>query len=257
MHVVILCGGLGTRLREETEFRPKPMIPIGQGQPILWHIMKYYSTFGFKKFVLCLGYRSDVIKNYFRNYHWHQRSITVRLGDDDIHLIHDSHGEEEWEVTLLDTGLNTMTGGRVRRAIPFVEGDNFLLTYGDGLIDSDITASIETHNSKRALVTMTAVRPPSRFGELDIDDGMVRAFREKPRDRHYINGGYFVCNRAIGDLIECDESVFEREPLERVARAGRLAAYQHEGFWQCMDTYREMVLLSEMWDEGKAPWKRW
>ena len=150
-----------------------------------------------------------------------------------------------------------MTGGRVRRAIPFIEGDDFLLTYGDGLIDSNIAASIELHRNKHALVTMTAVRPPSRFGELELVDGMVRAFREKPRDSHYINGGYFVCNRAIGDLIEGDTSVFEREPLESVARAGRLAAYQHEGFWQCMDTYREMVLLSEMWDAGQAPWKRW
>jgi glucose-1-phosphate cytidylyltransferase len=257
MHVVILCGGMGTRLREETEFRPKPMIPISHGQPILWHIMKYYSTFGLKKFVLCLGYQSEVIKTYFRNYHWHQRSITVRLGEDSIHLTHDTHDEEDWEVTLLDTGLNTLTGGRVKRAIPFTEGDTFLLTYGDGLINSDIAASIKVHLNKKALVTMTAVRPPSRFGELDLQDGMVKAFREKPLDQHYINGGYFVCDRSIESMIEGDQTVFEKQPLENAAAAGRLAAFQHDGFWQCMDTYREMTILSELWQSGEAPWKRW
>jgi glucose-1-phosphate cytidylyltransferase len=257
MHVVILCGGLGTRLREETEFRPKPMIPIGDGPPILWHIMKYYSTFGFRRFVLCLGYRSEVIKDYFRNYHWHQRSITVRLGDETIHTVHDTHDEEDWEVTLLDTGLDTLTGGRVKRAIPYVEGDTFLLTYGDGLITSDIPASIDYHREKKALVTLTAVQPPSRFGELDIKDGMVADFREKPAGEHFINGGYFVCDRSVGDRIEGDRTTFEAEPLAGVAREGRLAAFRHTGFWQCMDTHRESVMLSEMWKSGNAPWKRW
>jgi len=257
MHVVILCGGLGTRLREETEFRPKPMIPIGDSSPILWHIMKYYATFGFRKFVLCLGYKSEVIKDYFRNYHWSRRSITVRLGDETISMTHDTHDEEDWEVTLLDTGLDTLTGGRVKRALPYVEGDTFLLTYGDGLIDSDIPASIAYHREKNALVTLTAVRQPSRYGELILETGMVREFQEKPLGEHYINGGYFVCDRSIGERIEGDSTIFEKEPLHGVAQAGRLAAFRHEGFWQCMDTYRESVLLSEMWKSGNAPWKKW
>lgn len=257
MHVVILCGGLGTRLREETEFRPKPMIPIGDSPPILWHIMKYYSTFGFHRFILCLGYKSEVVKDYFRNYHWHRRSITVRLGDESIHTVHDTHEEENWEVTLLDTGAETLTGGRVKRALPYVQGDTFLLTYGDGLIDSDISASIDYHREKKAVVTMTAVQQPSRFGELALNNGMVTEFREKPSGDHYINGGYFVCDRSIGDWIEGDSTTFEAEPLNSLARKGRLAAFRHDGFWQCMDTFRETVMLSEMWKSGQAPWKKW
>lgn len=257
MHVVILCGGLGTRLREETEFRPKPMIPIGESPPILWHIMKYYSTFGFRKFILCLGYKSEIITDYFRNYHWHNRSVTVCLGNGHISSIHDTHAEEDWEVTLLDTGMNTMTGGRVKRAIPYTEGDTFLLTYGDGLIDSDIIASIAYHHEKNAMVTMTAVQPPSRFGELVVDNGLVREFREKPSGEHFINGGYFVCQRTVGESIVDDSTTFEAGPLEKLANEGKLAAFQHKGFWQCMDTYRESVLLSEMWKSGNAPWKKW
>jgi len=257
MKVIILCGGLGTRLREETEFRPKPMIPIGGGQPILWHIMKYYSCFGLREFVLCLGYRGEVIKEYFRNYHWHKRDITVCLGDEGIQTTHGSHDEEDWKVTLLDTGQETMTGGRVKRALEYVDEDTFLLTYGDGVINSDIGASIAIHRERNALVTLTAVRPPSRFGELEIDADMIRSFREKPTGDTYINGGYFVCDRKIGDLIDDDETVFEREPLEGAAASNSLAAFRHEGFWQCMDTYRETVMLNDMWDNNKAPWKIW
>lgn len=257
MKVVILCGGLGTRLREETEFRPKPMIPLGDDAPILWHIMKYYAVHGFKEFVLCLGYKGEVIKDFFYNYHWQKRSSTIKLGDDRIQRIHGNHEEEDWTVTMLDTGANTLTGGRVKRALEYVEDDTFLLTYGDGLIDSNIQESIEYHKKKDALVTLTAVRPPSRFGELDISNGMVGAFKEKPTGESYINGGYFVCSRKLGEYIEGDMTVLEKEPFEQIANEGRLAAFPHDGFWQCMDTYRETTLLSDMWKSGSAPWKKW
>ncbi len=257
MKVVILCGGQGTRLREETEFRPKPMVPIG-GRPILWHIMKHYAHFGHKDFILCLGYKGEYIKDYFRNYQWNTSDVTIRLGAVPEIKYHTRHDEDDWNVTLIDTGQETMTGGRVRRVMPFIEDENFLLTYGDGLSSHDVNASVAYHLEKQAQVTLTAVHPEGRFGELALSAGMVQSFHEKPeREDNFINGGFFVCHRSLADHLDGDSCILERKPLEAVAASGRLAAYQHKGFWQCMDTYRESQMLNELWSKGNAPWKVW
>lgn len=257
MKVIILCGGMGTRLREETEYRPKPMVPIG-GRPILWHIMKTYAHYGHREFVLCLGYKGEVIKDYFRNYQWNTSDVTLKLGQNPEIRYHSSHDEEDWTVTLLDTGLETMTGGRLRRAMQFCSGEErVLLTYGDGLIDSDINASIAAHEKNGGLATLTAVKPSGRFGELSMDGNSIRCFVEKPEDAGLINGGYFVLEQKVIDYLTDDRCIFEREPLERLADEGQLKAFNHNGFWQCMDTHREHVLLEEMWASGKAPWKVW
>ena len=256
MKVIILCGGLGTRLREETEYLPKPMVPIG-GRPILWHIMKTYAHYGHKDFVLCLGYKGEIIKDYFRNYHWNTSNVTLKLGRNPEIVYHGRHEEEDWTVTLLETGLNTMTGGRLKQAIEFCDDDRFLLTYGDGLIDSNINELIKVHEKNDGLVTLTAVQPAGRFGELAMDGNTIERFEEKPDDVGLINGGYFVVERTISDYLTDDHCVFEKEPLERVASEGKLKAFSHDGFWQCMDTYREHVMLNDMWDSGKAPWKQW
>ncbi|MCL5097449.1 MAG: glucose-1-phosphate cytidylyltransferase [Candidatus Omnitrophica bacterium] len=257
MKVVILCGGLGTRLREETEFRPKPMVPIGE-RPILWHIMKIYAHYGHKEFVLCLGYKGDIIKEYFRNYHWNTSDVTLRLGRTPKIVYHSQHDEEDWVVTLLDTGQNTQTGGRLRRALPFIQDDTFLFTYGDGLTNSDINQSIQFHRQHGAIATVTAVKPSGRFGELALDGQTITAFREKPEEETaYISGGFFVFNQAIGNYLESDDCILERKPLEQLALAGQLKAYCHPGFWQCMDTWREQELLNKMWNSGHAPWKVW
>jgi glucose-1-phosphate cytidylyltransferase len=257
MKVVILCGGLGTRLREETEFRPKPMVPIG-GQPILWHIMKHYAYHGHREFVLCLGYKGEIIKEYFRNYHWNTSDVTLRLGRAPKITYHSHHAEEDWTVTLLDTGAQTQTGGRLRRALKFIEDDHFLFTYGDGLTNSDINASIKFHKKHGGVATLTAVRPSGRFGELAMDGATITAFREKPeQEGTFVNGGFYVLSRKIGQYLDGDECVLERAPLEQIARAGKLKAYPHTGFWQCMDTYREQQLLEGMWASGNAPWKVW
>lgn len=257
MKVVLLAGGLGTRLREETEYRPKPMVPIG-GFPILWHIMKSYAHHGHKEFIICLGYKGEVIKDYFRNYKWNSNDISFRLGDPDSIDYHNTQDEEDWQITLLETGYATQTGGRLKRAIDHIEDETFLLTYGDGLIDSDINASIEFHRSNAKIATMTAVRPAGRFGDIRIDDGLVTRFMEKPEDDgHLINGGFFVLDRRVRDYLTDDTCVFEREPLNRLTEEGQMAAYEHHGFWQCMDTYREHQMLNGMWDAGNAPWKLW
>lgn len=257
MKVVILCGGLGTRLREETEYRPKPMVPIG-GRPILWHIMKHYAHYGHKEFVLCLGYKGDVIKDFFRNYLWHTSDVTMRLGRNPEIRYHNTHEEEDWSVTLLETGLHTMTGGRLRRALQFLPDQEVLFTYGDGLTDSDPNRVIEFHRSQGATATLTAVRPVGRFGELQMDDHRIRAFAEKPDLDAWVSGGFFVLNRAILDVLDpSDDCILERAPLARLASSGKLCAYKHAGYWQCMDTYREHLLLNEQWDSGQAPWKVW
>lgn len=257
MKVVILCGGLGTRLREETEYRPKPMVPIG-GRPILWHIMKTYAHFGHKDFILCLGYKGEVIKDFFRNYHWHTSSVSLSLGAKPEIRYLDTHAEEDWNVTLLETGMETMTGGRLKKALPFVEDETFLFTYGDGLINSDINASIEFHRQHGKLATLSAVRPAGRFGELSIQDNSITAFNEKPDfERSYISGGYFVLNKRVGDYIDGDNCTFEKQPLEALTSEGNLKAFCHDGFWQCMDTFREFEMLNKMWDAGNAPWKVW
>ena len=257
MKVVILCGGLGTRLREETEFRPKPMVPIGD-HPILWHIMKGYAARGHKEFILCLGYKGEIIKEYFRNYHWNTSNVTMDLSEHPRIQYHDTHEEEDWVVTLLDTGQATQTGGRLKRALPYIKEDTFLLTYGDGLTDSDVNDSIAFHNKHKSVVTVTAVQPPARFGDLTVEGPHVSEFKEKiEQQAAYINGGFFVMNKRIGDYLVDDATVLESEPMKGLAQERKICAYTHNGFWQCMDTYREQQLLTKMWESGAAPWKTW
>jgi glucose-1-phosphate cytidylyltransferase len=257
MQVVILCGGLGTRLREETEFRPKPMVPIG-GRPILWHIMKLYAHHGHKDFILCLGYKGESIKDYFRNYHWNTSDVTLRLGARPEITYHNRHDEEDWTVTLLDTGAETQTGGRLARALKHVRDETFLFTYGDGVTDSDINASVAFHHRQGGVATVTAVNAAGRFGELMLEGDRLAGFQEKPaREATYISGGFFVLNRKVGEFLDGDDCVFERAPMQALTRKGLVHAYRHPGFWQCMDTFREQEMLNKMWASGKAPWKVW
>jgi glucose-1-phosphate cytidylyltransferase len=257
MKVVILCGGLGTRLREETEFRPKPMVPVGE-RPILWHIMKLYAHYGHKDFVLCLGYKGEVIKEYFRNYHWNTSDVSLRLSAKPQIKYHTQHDEADWTVTLVDTGEATMTGGRLKRVLKYIEDDSFLLTYGDGVTNSNINESIAFHQAQKKIVTLTAVQPSGRFGDIDIKNCTVTAFREKPeRETAFINGGFFVMDKRIDSYLSGDKCVLEQEPLNRLAEEGQIASYIHTGFWQCMDTYREQQMLNAMWEKGQAPWKTW
>jgi glucose-1-phosphate cytidylyltransferase len=260
MKVVILCGGKGTRLREETEFRPKPMLPIGE-RPILWHIMKVYAHHGFNQFVLCLGYKGEMIKEYFRNYLWNTCDTTLYLGQDSKVKFHTRHNEEDWEVTLADTGEESLTGDRVFRIRKYLgDDDTFLLTYGDGVGSIDIPASIEFHRAAGAVCTVTAVHPPGRFGELGLNkDSTVHGFNEKPQtEGGYINGGYMVCNVSLFDYLKPEPAVMlEQEPLRTIATEGKMGAFKHEGFWQPMDTFQEFSLLNKLWAEGRAPWKVW
>ncbi len=257
MKVVILCGGLGTRLREETEYRPKPMVPIGN-RPILWHIMKYYAHFGHKEFVLCLGYKGEFIKDYFRNYHSNTSDVTLKLGANPEIRYHNSHEEDDWEVTLLDTGQETMTGGRLLRALDYVGEETFLLTYGDGVCNVDLDALVAAHRKEDVTATLTAVHPAGRFGELGMEGALVTGFQEKPENAPApINGGFFVMEPSIREVLKDDSTILEREPLETLATQRQLAAFQHSGFWQCMDTYREHQMLEEIWASGEAPWQVW
>jgi glucose-1-phosphate cytidylyltransferase len=260
MKVVILCGGRGTRLREETEFRPKPMLPIGN-RPILWHIMKTYAHHGHKDFILCLGYKGDMIRDYFRNYLWNTCDATLRLGIEPETRFHTRHDEEDWTVTLADTGENSMTAYRVRLIQKYLGDDEaFLLTYGDGVGNIDINGSIRFHQKSRQICAMTAVHPPGRFGELGLDDdGRVHGFNEKPQaEGGYINGGYMVCSRRIFDYLPDDPGVMlEQDPMRKLTAEGQLAAFRHEGFWQPMDTFQEFTLLNSLWEKGNAPWKVW
>lgn len=260
MKVVILCGGKGTRLREETEFRPKPMVPVG-GQPILWHIMKNYAHHGHKEFILCLGYKGEMIREYFRNYQWNTCDVTVRLGRGHTEIIHDGHGEEDWSVTLADTGEDTLTAARVKRIQRHIPpGEPFLLTYGDGLSTIDINASISAHRAAGKVCTISAVHPAGRFGSIRIDDdGRIHTFNEKPQfEDAFVNGGFMVCEHGMFDYLPTDPNVMlERQPMDALVRDGQLNAYKHDGFWQPMDTYQEMQYLNKLWSEGKAPWKVW
>lgn len=257
MKVVILCGGLGTRLREETEFRPKPMIPIGE-RPILWHIMKTYAHFGHKHFILCLGYKGEVIKDYFRNYQWNTSDVTLKLGSNPQVKYHNQHDEEDWTVTLVDTGNNTQTGGRLKRALDHVDSDTFLMTYGDGLSNSNINESIQFHQKHKKIVTLTAVQPSGRFGDITMDGTSITGFHEKPEKQGgFVSGGFFVMDRKIGKYLPDDDCVLEQEPLRQLASKGEVRAFVHSGFWQCMDTYREQELLSRLWSSPKPPWKVW
>jgi len=253
--VVILCGGLGTRLSEETEIRPKPMVEIG-GQPILWHIMKIFSACGFNEFVLALGYKGEVIKDYFINYRYRSRSLTVTLPSGDINV--HSGDCEDWTVHLLDTGPDTNTGGRVRQAAHFIGRETFLLTYGDGVADIDVRRLLKFHHSHHSLVTVSAVRPPARFGGIVFDGDSVSRFAEKPQvGEGWINGGFFAVEPEAVDFVKDDATLWEGEPMENLAREGQLVAYRHEGFWHCMDTLRDVRDLEALWQTGEAAWKLW
>lgn len=257
MKIAILCGGLGTRLREETEYRPKPMVEIG-GRPILWHIMKTYAHWGFREFVLCLGYRGNMIKEYFLNYEAMNNDLTISLGRQNRVIYHGAHGEQDFHVTLAETGLYTMTGGRIKRIEKYIEGDTFMVTYGDGVADINVRALFDYHHSHGKLATVTTVRPVSRFGIVEIEEtGKVKSFSEKPSTDGWINAGFMVFHRRVFDYLTNDHCVLEHEPLERLAREGQLMAYRHEGFFYAMDTYREYKYLNELWDSGNAPWKVW
>lgn len=257
MKVVLLAGGLGTRLSEETEIKPKPMVEIG-GMPILWHIMKEYSHYGYNDFVICAGYKQHVIKEWFADYFFYTSDITFDFTQGNKVIIHDQHSEP-WKVTVVDTGLNTMTGGRIKRIQKYVGNETFLMTYGDGVCDVDINKLVEFHQSHNKIATLTAVKMKQQKGILDIGgDNAVHSFREKNADDGaLVNAGYMVLDPEIFDYIEGDDTVFERGPLETLASNGELMSYNHVGFWQCMDTQREKMLLEEMWNTGNAPWKCW
>lgn len=259
MKVVILCGGFGTRIRDVADNMPKPMIPIGN-YPILWHLMKYYAAAGHRDFVLCLGYMGEAIKDFFLNYEARTSDFTITLGRTKRIEYHGNDGESGWRVTLADTGANSMTGARVRRIAPYVDGDDFMLTYGDGLSDVNLANLLAFHRSHGKAMTVTGVRPPGRFGEMESDSrGVVREFNEKPQATGgLISGGFFVCRRRIFDYLEDgDALVLEQEPMRRLVADGEMMVYRHDGFWQCMDTYRDYRLLDELWRSGRSPWKVW
>lgn len=256
MKAVILAGGLGTRISEETHLRPKPMIEIG-GKPILWHIMKIYSHYGINDFVICCGYKGYIIKEYFANYFLHMSDVTFDMVSNRMEV--HQHKAEPWKITLIDTGEETMTGGRLKRVYSFLKNEEaFCLTYGDGVGDVNIAELIAFHRAQKVSATLTATLPPGRFGALDLDGDKVRSFKEKPKgDGAMINGGFFVLSPSVIDLIEGDGTMWEREPMEALATKGQLAAFQHNGFWQPMDTLRDKVYLEELWATSRAPWKVW
>ena len=256
MRAVLLAGGLGTRFAEETDVRPKPMIEIG-GKPILWHIMKIYSSHGINEFIICLGYKGYVIKEYFSNYFLHQSNVTFDLRENRMEVL-EKHAEP-WKVTLIDTGEDTMIGGRIKKILPYVSTDDaFCVTYGDGVSDIDITESIAFHRREGRLATVTATQPPGRFGAINSQGTRVTGFQEKPRgDAGWINGGCFVLSPKIGDYIEGDSSVWEKEPMNGLANDGQLSVFFHDGFWHPMDTLRDKRYLEDLWSNSKAPWKKW
>lgn len=258
MKVVILAGGFGTRISEESHLKPKPMIEIGE-MPILWHIMKEYSYHGYYEFIICLGYKAYVIKEFFAEYYLHNSDITFDFSNGNDMIVHNNFAEP-WKVTLVDTGLHTMTGGRIRRVKDYIGNEPFMLTYGDGVSDVNIREVERLHTSHGKMATITAIQPGGRFGILDIknDDNSITRFAEKDReDGGWINGGYMILNPKVFDLISGDDTVLEKEPLEIMAKQGEIKAYKHYGFWKCMDTQRDKQLLEEMWESGRAPWKIW
>lgn len=256
MKTLILAGGLGTRISEESYLKPKPMIEIGD-QPILWHIMKYYSSFGFHDFIICCGYKGHVIKEYFADYYLHRSDVTFDFSDGNRMTVHQNVAEP-WRVTLVDTGLMTQTGGRVKRVQKYVGDEPFMLTYGDGVGDIDLNALLAQHQTSANAVTLTGIQPGGRFGVLDVEGQTVTGFREKAKeDGGWINGGFMVLEPEIFDRLDGDDCVLEREPLERLAKEGHLGIYRHSGFWQCMDTQRDKIRLEELWQNGSAPWRVW
>ncbi len=256
MKVVLLAGGLGTRLSEETSLRPKPMVDIGD-KPILWHIMKIYSSYGFNEFVICLGYKGYIIKEYFANYFLHQSDVTIDLKNNSVET-HQS-GAEPWKITLVDTGKASMTGGRIKRIQKYIGNEPFLLTYGDGVGNVDIKALVDFHTVNKKMVTVTAVQPSGRFGALNLSEtDMVSSFLEKPKgDGSWINGGFFVCQPQVFNFIEGDSTIWEREPMEQIAAQNEMAAFKHSGYWKPMDTLRDKQELEQEWNNGTAPWKTW
>jgi glucose-1-phosphate cytidylyltransferase len=257
MKAVVLAGGFGTRISEESGVKPKPMVEIG-GRPILWHILKIYSAHGINDFVICLGYKGSAIKDYFASYHLYSSTVTFDMQTNEMHV--HKNGAEPWRVTLVDTGEDTMTGGRLKRVRDFIGRETFCMTYGDGVSDIDIRASIRFHKSQRTLATLTAAQPPGRFGAFTLlsEQNRIETFQEKPQgDGAWVNSGFFVLEPEAIDYIEDDRTVWEKEPLERLARDGQLSAYRHSGFWQPMDTLRDKVVLENLWQSGKPPWKSW
>ena len=254
MKTVILAGGMGTRLSEETLLRPKPMIEVG-GRPILWHIMKIYSAHGIREFIVCCGFKGLVIKEYFANYFLHMSDVTFDMARNSMQV--HRNAAEPWKVTVVDTGLETQTGGRLKRVREYLGKDDFCFTYGDGVADIDIRRLVAFHKKQKTLATVTAVEPPARFGALVVNGSKVRRFREKPEGEGWVSGGFFVLSPKVLDYIRDDQTSWEREPLERLARAGQLSTYKHAGFWHPMDTLRDKNHLEELWNSGKAPWKVW
>ena len=256
MKVLILAGGYGTRISEETAIRPKPMVEIG-GKPILWHIMKIYSHYGFNDFIILAGYKGYYIKEYFANYFLHQSDVTFDLSNNQMQV--HKNTSEPWKVTILDTGIETMTGGRIKRAQEYIDNQPFMLTYGDGVANINIQALLDFHRKQGKALTLTSIQPEGRFGALDISENQqVKNFMEKPKgDGSWINGGFFVCEPKVLDYIARDNTIFERQPLEKLAKEGEIFTYQHQGFWKCMDTLRDKVELEKMWNNGETPWKLW
>ena len=252
--VVILCGGMGTRLREETEFKPKPLVAVGD-MPILWHILKHYSRHGFRRFILCLGYKGHLIKEFFLNYPWMANDVTLHLKDHK-QVVHATHAREDWEITFADTGASTPTGGRVAKIAKYVDADTFCVTYGDGLSDVDLDALLAFHRSKKKTATLTAIHPMSPFGVIEAEKGLAKTFKEKPRLEGLINGGFFVFDRKIFDVLG-DDAVLEEAPLRGLAAKRELAVYEHGGFWMCMDTFKDVERLNHMWTKGERPWVTW
>ncbi|MDP2921144.1 MAG: glucose-1-phosphate cytidylyltransferase [Candidatus Omnitrophota bacterium] len=258
MKVVILCGGRGMRLMQETEFRPKPLVEIGS-RPILWHIMKIYDHYGYRDFILCAGYKGDMIKEYFLNYRAMNDDFTIHLGKKSEMKFHDKGAQEEWNITIADTGLESMTGSRLKKIEQYIDSDEFMVTYGDGVTDADIGKLVKFHKDSKKIATVLGVHPQSRFGELISDGKTVKEFSEKPQVKEaYINGGFFVFNKSIFDYLKKDDKcILEREPLEKIAKNNQMSIYKHDGFWQCMDTQRDMELLNDVWRNNKAAWKVW